>query len=583
MDNNYCLELTLLKEEQVFGNKRLKMFEKYGAKCAITDMAILLGGMVSVEEKKLKNRTGYWWTRTCKLGKAITVDTMGAKNWCTVYRRTGGVRPVVSYSKIKSLSMNKVCNKDGLLEVEYGEYPQMIVEKGLWNVLEKKYNKGILKKTGKQYCMDSVLLDEYEKKFIPRFFDEYEYKGKKYIRFVGDGNSDYEKLSDGSEIVIEEVYWIEVLPIKWLVDKKNDVALSKEIIVSGIQFAITEYNGNFFETEMYKFMNKYLVKDIIPSGVEFKANKEGNNENIALEEQLIGEIKEQLQLIKDHKDKVMDLSLRVNMLLDNYNQDISKISDKSLLVVGDQTIAYLQKNLILELEEVLDELKKLNISIKIYYEIRDYLEEMLEILNNEEVEIDTELKKDFRVISNVIIPFLNSDEQVKMRKVFGNILEEELQRVNDTIVQIVMCEKVDYQEYQTINEFELLVRKKIHSSLEMLNERVIKCDVSRRILDGTRQIIENCYKNDRYNLISFYVNVMNEIYCEIKEKYKLSDKESELLLEVIQTKVDTEQELHKVIKQLMTIINRLYNIMFDLEEREAREQVIKKSYIRVRI
>ena len=60
---------TFLTEEQIFGNNQLDILKKYGTKCAMTDFSILLGGYVSStnytsEGKNLKDRTGWWWTKS---------------------------------------------------------------------------------------------------------------------------------------------------------------------------------------------------------------------------------------------------------------------------------------------------------------------------------------------------------------------------------------------------------------------------------------------------------------------------------------------------------------------------------------
>ena len=45
--------------------------------------------------------------------------------------------------------------------------------------------------------------------------------------------------------------------------EETDIALSKDILVSGIQFDNEEeYTGDFENTNMYKFLNTYFIKDI---------------------------------------------------------------------------------------------------------------------------------------------------------------------------------------------------------------------------------------------------------------------------------------------------------------------------------
>lgn len=63
------LDFTFLEENQIFGDTQLDIFKKYGTKCGITDFAILLGGYVAdgiytSEGNTLKDRTGWWWTKT---------------------------------------------------------------------------------------------------------------------------------------------------------------------------------------------------------------------------------------------------------------------------------------------------------------------------------------------------------------------------------------------------------------------------------------------------------------------------------------------------------------------------------------
>ena len=57
-------KFTFLTEEQVFSDKQLDIYKKYGTKAAITDISILLGSYVSSnvytnEENTLKNKEKY--------------------------------------------------------------------------------------------------------------------------------------------------------------------------------------------------------------------------------------------------------------------------------------------------------------------------------------------------------------------------------------------------------------------------------------------------------------------------------------------------------------------------------------------
>ncbi len=70
-------------------------------------------------------------------------------------------------------------------------------------------------------------------------------------------------LSNGEMYKDDNYVWVEVSKVKWLVDEENDIALSKNILVAGIQFDnAKDYEGNFENSNMYKYLNTYFIKDI---------------------------------------------------------------------------------------------------------------------------------------------------------------------------------------------------------------------------------------------------------------------------------------------------------------------------------
>ena len=269
---------TFLTDEQIFGNNKLDIIKHYGTKCTITDFSILLGGSVSLDYytrggNTKKDRTGWWWTKTPYANAACFVDQDGNSYQNNVDMRSGGARPALPYSSIQRFSSNEVRVAHKINEIKYGEYPQTIVDEDYSLELEiafanMPYSNNEMKATGRIYTTDSVSYQDFDTSFKARAHTEYEYKGSKYIRFVGDSNCDGEFLSDGRKIQSERVYWVNVEPITWIVDEKADIALCKKIIFSGVQFDdVRNYKGDFKKTNIYRFMNTYLAKEIIPDRV----------------------------------------------------------------------------------------------------------------------------------------------------------------------------------------------------------------------------------------------------------------------------------------------------------------------------
>lgn len=271
-------EFTLLSDEQTFGSEQIKTIKKIGGKCAISDFAILLGATLSYEthlnrDKSLKGRTGPWCLSSTDDDKHMHVvweDRI--LNW-SIYNRNFAIRPVLPLLNISDISIDKIKRKHGLLEGEYGEYPQYAVDRNLSKILFFNLSTGKLEKTGKTYTTDSN--EYYLYPFKVRKYDEYEYNGKRYIlcQYV---NNYSEKLSEGHTYLKGEPIWVEVSPIKWIIDEKAQLLVSKIALVSGIRFCSAEkYNSDFRNTEIYQYLNTYFAKDIVPS-IEKEINPEEN-------------------------------------------------------------------------------------------------------------------------------------------------------------------------------------------------------------------------------------------------------------------------------------------------------------------
>ena len=270
-------DLTLLSEGQIWGKRnesQLEVIRKYGTKAAITDLCVLTGSYLCEnkdynidEDRSLKGRTSWFWTRSDDGDNdARAVDQTGDRYYGFRYERIGAVRPVLQSSVIFSqISPNRVGGYAGTEEVEYGEYPQNAADSRMQNILESEYNRG-MNKTGRSYTFDSVKHDDYDTGFKPVTYEEYEYQGKEYIRIKANSNfSDNKfKLSNGVKYRDGDYVWVEVSPVKWLIDDRTGILISKKGLVSGIRFLDkrTNYKGDFDRTEMKEYLDRYMLRDL---------------------------------------------------------------------------------------------------------------------------------------------------------------------------------------------------------------------------------------------------------------------------------------------------------------------------------
>lgn len=285
---NYDIELTLLSKEDIWSEKSLEVLKKYGIKAAITDLCILTGGSLSDgyyidEDKSLTGRIGMILTRTHNDYDNIIVVGSSAMCFCRSYNCNCSIRPILQSSVIFSqVSSNRIKGYNGTEEVEFGEYPQNVPNKKMQNILESEYNRG-MKKTGRSYTFNSVTQYDFDGKFKPVTYEEYEYYGKKYIRVRV--NTDIyisrSKLSNGVKYSNNDYVWVEISPVKWLIDDKTKTLISKKGLVAGMKFSGigTYYKGDFNKTEIYMFLNKYMVKDLFQSEVLTQIQNVDINDN----------------------------------------------------------------------------------------------------------------------------------------------------------------------------------------------------------------------------------------------------------------------------------------------------------------
>ena len=179
------------------------------------------------------------------------------------------IKPVIKYSNIKDIK-DKISNTEmDLGKVTYGRYPQDVCSKEIEEILSNFENfngVNLLEKTGNTFTIDKTDLDaSYNKLFEPLELIEYKYNGKYYVKVNANlGKLGICYLSGGRKCYNKETFWIEVKPVVWRIDYTNELLISEKAILAGIQLhrKCLRFNGEFEDTDLYKFMNTYIKKDM---------------------------------------------------------------------------------------------------------------------------------------------------------------------------------------------------------------------------------------------------------------------------------------------------------------------------------
>ena len=279
-------EFINLQTSQLIGDQKLDIFKKRQIAAPITDFAMVLDGVYSEKDyymanPSLENRVGCYWTNTIcdsNLAKVITTDEDSTQN-TYASERTIGLRPTMDRFSYLKFSENNIEIKesralDGVLEIEYGEYPQKAAPQEIQQILNENFR--ALEKTNKVYTVDAVKAIDTDKEFEPLRLNEYLYNGKKYVRVNVHFSyeNDINILSNNRSYENGDKVWIEVEPIKWLVDEVYGYVVSEKILLSGIQFDFMN-NGviNIRNLGVQDYYKNYFSKEFKPSP---KLNKTSN-------------------------------------------------------------------------------------------------------------------------------------------------------------------------------------------------------------------------------------------------------------------------------------------------------------------
>ena len=247
--------VTLLdKSDALVSENKLNCFKKYGMSAGYTDMFLLTGGVSDIknmsrisDEFGLKNRTApYAFNTLEKNGNVFTVDEAGKKSSVESNDCTFGVRPTIMTfgESFKSV----VGDRKDLFEIEMGEYPQYAASHMVNLALEDEFSYYFV---DNQYIGSSLIPTGKDYTFVQNenivTYPEYYYCGKKYIRVIA-SCKDSVIVSNANTIKNGDAVWVEVTPVKWFVDYKDQRFISKFILLSGL----------YPDLRMFDFFSRYM-------------------------------------------------------------------------------------------------------------------------------------------------------------------------------------------------------------------------------------------------------------------------------------------------------------------------------------
>lgn len=472
-----------------------------------------------------------------------------------------GVLPVINFTDfVKSCA--KLVDAD-LGIYEFGRYMKSSVGFTYeYEELENAFNNNKMKKTGRTYTIngDCTKDNMYPTTFKPLELEEYEYdakyfKGKYFVRTSTENNENY--------------LWYAVEPVRWCLNKEKNCLISTNILLAGIPYFLDGTEKRDYESSFIKmFLEKYLYKDIF-QGLKYVESKENTNENVNEVQGLVDEIKKYSEYCFD-KDSVF---AKVNEYITAYKNEINSLkNDKSGLVLKDEKTLYLE--LINNLSNLLDKLKKYHADNLIYFDIIDIINNCLSILQGDVViSSSNELEKDMKVIHDVVVPFLGDNVVFEeLRNLFVNEKNEIMDYLNKKVNIAGLSLEDNKELYTSSYDFEIKMREKLMPLLISMNDKVNQKDLVDEVNKSIEGSLANIPIKTKNRIAKVYMNAINGEVIKIN---RLSGSElyQNELKDILDFKVDYENSTDEIISILQKVLISLYK----LEDKIAKENIRNSS------
>ncbi len=237
--NNEAIEVTLLSASEI--NDETSIFQK-------------------IIKQKLPNSIGatgdrkYWLRDSVLFHKWSTGNEAQAsyvENDFINYASTAkalGVRPIIKHPNLKEFLQNTNITLVNNIETAIiGEFPNCNLSIEIFN----PFTLAKFKPTGKTYTLLARKKEE-GSRFHLYDCPEYIYDGQKFVEF------------DFQYFLVE--------PVKFYIDKTNNMLISKKVLFDApININSTDYDGNFETSQLYNYLNGWFIKNLVP---ELKTGKQ---------------------------------------------------------------------------------------------------------------------------------------------------------------------------------------------------------------------------------------------------------------------------------------------------------------------
>lgn len=381
-----------------------------------------------------------------------------------------------------------------------------------------------------------------------------------------------------------------------LLDKKLDSKKSRKFIfdesfdkyVPGIEF---KFDNEIWEYPLYEFKKKVSLSDIditlygseLSHGVQNKIKRMLKNDNVHFVIEKLNETKGQEHT--EEKQKVNKTTLIADDIIDEilsidyFGLDKNDVKNKinEILIKYNKDLSNLKEGLSLQSEEGLytELLVKLNLLKEslyqkfeknlVVYDMLDEVNNLLSILNNEEIVINTSLENDFYSLSKNILPFVEE----KITDDLRNYLENEKHKLESYLLTN------ENRPYEDMDKFILSIRTYLNITLLSIRNYLNKEEILEVIRDYTNMQMQINYKEPIKNYLSIVLLEIDKIKNEI---FDINPTNLEVHNIIDKINIDySNMESNEIIKYVDSILMEIYGLYYKIKFNNT-SKLKKESY-----
>lgn len=381
-----------------------------------------------------------------------------------------------------------------------------------------------------------------------------------------------------------------------LLDKKLDSKKSRKFIfdesfdkyVPGIEF---KFDNEIWEYPLYEFKKKVSLSDIditlygseLSHGVQNKIKRMLKNDNVHFVIEKLNETKGQEHT--EEKQKVNKTTLIADDIIDEilsidyFGLDKNDVKNKinEILIKYNKDLSNLKEGLSLQSEEGLytELLVKLNLLKEslyqkfeknlVVYDMLDEVNNLLSILNNEEIVINTSLENDFYSLSKNILPFVEE----KITDDLRNYLENEKHKLENYLLT------GENRPYEDMDKFILNIRTYLNVTLLSIRNYLNREEILDVIRDYTNMQMKINYKEPIKNYLSIVLLEIDKIKNEI---FDINPTNLEVHNIIDKINIDySNMESNEIIKYVDSILMEIYGLYYKIKFNNI-SKLKKESY-----